>query len=57
MSQQIRITLSALKVAEFASEETTCFEAKVIAIADNDGSTNIRATVLRSMKNHFLHLK
>ena len=43
MSNQTRITISGLKVAKFASEETLCFEAKVLfdgvvfAEARNDG--------------------
>ncbi|MDE9446851.1 hypothetical protein KKJ04_14870 [Xenorhabdus bovienii] len=43
MLGQNRITLTSLKIAEFASEETTCFEAKlrfdgkIIGTAQNDG--------------------
>jgi hypothetical protein len=52
--KQTRISLKRLKVADFASEETLCFEAKVmldglpIAQARNDGHGGM--TILRAIK-------
>ncbi len=52
--KQTRITLKRLKVADFASEETLCFEATVmldgvpIAEARNDGHGGV--TILRAVK-------